>query len=201
MVARVASRWRKPDVLHGVLKAVRTPLVVIVAAALLMAGCGEEAREAQPEAAAGPALQAPPPPVSETPASTKPSAAVVPLTPAQRRQLRAIATSIDNVADEFDGTVRACSHQPSCVDAAFALVVADLDWPPYYLQRIGARQRDCEPLTSAATGIYGFNLGVRQLDYAAMADDATRQRDQLALVDSLRPVPYDLRSAAASGCH
>jgi hypothetical protein len=181
-----------------------TRAIVLGCLIAAMVGCGsDEARKAQPaeaESTVSPPTHAEPPPASAKPASPDPTGRLRPLTLAQRKQLRAIGTSIDNVVVKYDSAVRACSYQPSCVDAAFALVVADLDWPPYYLQRIGARQRDCEPLTSAATGIYGFNLGVRQLDYAAPAEDGTRQRDEGALVDGLRYVPDDLRSAAASGC-
>jgi hypothetical protein len=177
-------------------------LILLICVAATAAGCGgEEAREAQPtnaESSADAAARGDAQLSAATPISSNPRARVS-LTPAERRQLRAIATSIDNVVDEFDSAVRECT-KASCIEAAFALVVADLDWPPYYLQRIGARRRDCEPMTAAATGIYGFNLGVRQLDSAVMAEDGTRQRDVLALVDGLRHVPYDLRSAAASGC-
>jgi hypothetical protein len=180
-------------------------LVLLIGLVAVLAGCGgEEAREAEPvdvEAATGSLGRGSPPSTAVTRLSSRPSGRLAPLTLPQRRQLQAIATSIDRAVDQFDATIRACNHWASCVDAAWAIVVADLDWPPYYLQRIGARGRGCEPLGYAATGIYGFNLGVRQLDYAAPAEDGMSTRsDYLALVDGLRPVPSELRSAAASGC-
>ncbi len=77
-----------------------------------------------------------------------------------------------------------------------------MDWPPYYFQRLGTRGRECEPLAYAAKGVYSFNLAAKQLDYGDPAEvgTPTTRRDRLALVDSLRPVPSELRTAAASAC-
>ena len=173
----------------------RTPSVALLLAIVIASGCGGEPADPAPEpvdSQAEPSVGADTKGATEAGAS---SARLRPLTASERKQLRMIAESIENVVDEFDNTVRGCDQ---CVDAAFPLVVADLDWPPYYLQRISARQRGCDPLAAAATGIYGFNLEVRQLDSAAVAESGTRQRDQVALVDGLRYIPYDLRDAASS---
>jgi hypothetical protein len=183
-------------------------LVLLIGRVAVLAGCGgEEAREAQPvdvESATGPDGRSDPPSTPATSVYSKPGGRHAPLTSTERGQLRAIATTIDQVVDQFDATVRECDPgtRASCLDRAWAAIVAVLDWPPYYLHRIGARGRDCDPLGYAATGIYGFNLGVAQLDYAAPTDDgmSARRSDYLALVDGLRSVPSDLRAAAASGC-
>jgi hypothetical protein len=196
----------KPGVIQLVLYEMRRFLVsLLMCLAVSVAGCGgEEARDepADVESATAPAGQAGPAPAPAAPNASQPGGRHAPLTSAERGQLRAIAATIDQVVDRFDATVRECDsgNEASCVAIGWAAVVAVLDWPPYYLHRIGARRRNCEPLASAATGIYGFNLGVGQLVYTAPTDDGTRQRDQLALVDGLRHVTYDLRSAAASGC-
>ena len=113
-----------------------------------------------------------------------------------------IAGSVDSAIARFDTTVRGCDGWASCVDGAWAVIVADMDWPPYYFQRLGTRGRECEPLAYAAKGVYSLNLAARQLDYGDPAEvgTPTTRRDRLALVDVLRPVPSELRAAAASAC-
>ena len=113
-----------------------------------------------------------------------------------------ISESIGDAIVHFDKTVRDCepASWASCVDAAWAGIVADLDWPPYFLQRLGTRGRECESLAYAAKGVYSFNLGARQLDYGNPAEigTATLRRDRISLVDTLRPVPSELRTAASA---
>jgi hypothetical protein len=113
-----------------------------------------------------------------------------------------IAGSVDRAIDLFDNTVRSCPKRTreACVERAWAVVVVDLDWPPYYLRRYDARRRGCESLAFAVRGVNGFVLAARQLDYGDPADYGTpaRRLDYLAAVDGLRPVPADLRTAATS---
>ena len=115
-----------------------------------------------------------------------------------------IARSVDNAVDLFDKTLRSCPKltQEACMDRAWAVIVGDLDWPPYYLRRLDARTRGCEPLAYAVKGVNSFNLAARQIDFGDPAEygTPTRRRDYLALVDGLRPVPHELRAAAASHC-
>jgi hypothetical protein len=114
-----------------------------------------------------------------------------------------IARSVDDAIDRFSATVRACPRRgwEPCVHRAWAVIVNDLDWPPYYLRLLGARTRGCESLAFAVDGVNGFNLAARQLDYGDPAEYGTPTRggEYIALVDGLRPLPTDLR-AAASGC-
>jgi hypothetical protein len=181
---------------------------VLLALTAFMIGFGSDGtRTAQPadmESVSGPAPQGGPPPTSAAPAASEPSGRLQPLTAPQRRQLRALATAIDQVLDEFDTASRECSPSPqaSCLDRPWAAVVAVVQWRPYDLNRIGARRRHCEPLGYAATAIHGFSLGAAQLGYGAPPEDgvSTGRLDYEALVDTLRPVPSDLRAAAASGC-
>ena len=85
-----------------------------------------------------------------------------------------------------------------CVDQAWSVLYSDLDWPPYYLRRLGARTRGCEALAVAVKGVSSFNLAARQLDYGDPPEvgTATGRRDRLVLVDMLRPSPSEVRAAA-----
>jgi hypothetical protein len=184
-----------------------SPLVLLAITAF-MTGCGsEEARKAQPadiESSAGPVGRADPLPAAATPATASEQGGRGSLTPAQRRLLRTIAATIDQVVDEFDTVARECDPgaQALCLERPWAAVVAVGHWLPYDLNRMGARGRDCVPLGYAARGIHGFSLAAAQIEYGAPPGDgvSTRRSDQLALVDGLRSVPSDLRAAAASGC-
>ena len=54
---------------------------------------------------------------------------------------------------------------------------------------------------NAVSGVYGFNIGARQLDYADPDVDASlRRAGYPTLVDRLGPVPSELLAAASSGC-
>ncbi len=82
-----------------------------------------------------------------------------------------IAASVDSAIDRFDTTVRGCPDGwAACVDRAWAVIVVDMDWPPYYLRRFDARTRGCEPLALAVKGVDSFNLAARQLDYGDPAE-------------------------------
>jgi hypothetical protein len=183
--------------------------IVTVLVTVLVAACGNESRDissGHPDSTATgtpPAANAPTTPPTEQTAPELPARARR-LSTAERRRLRSIAKSIEHAVVLFDRSVRACPDTTweGCVDRAWAVLVGDLDWPPYYLRRFDARTRGCESLALAVTGVNGFNLGARQVDYGDPGDYATptRRRDYLALVDGLRPVPDELRTAAASRC-
>jgi hypothetical protein len=72
--------------------------------------------------------------------------------------------SIGTAIDLFDTTVSACPDATweACVDRAWAVLYWHLDWPPYYLRRLGARTRGCEALAVAVKGVSSFNLAARQ---------------------------------------
>ena len=114
-----------------------------------------------------------------------------------------IAGSVERAIALFNSSVQDCppATREGCADRAWAVLVGDLDGPPYYLRHFATRTRGCGPLTVAVQGIYGFNLAARQIDYGDPRDYATptRRLDYLALVDGLRPAPDNLR-AAASRC-
>ena len=184
------------------------PSFILLLLWVVLAGCGGETRDAaapQAELAASEtAANDASDPTTEIVATSAEPVHSQPLSAGERRRLQMISESIDDAIVQFDKTVRDCEPAgwASCVDAAWAVIVADLDWPPYYLQRLGTRSRECESLAYAARGVYGFNLGARQLDYGDPAEmgTATLRRDRLALVDTLRPVPSELRTAVASAC-
>ena len=62
------------------------------------------------------------------------------------------------------------------MDRAWAVLIVDLDWPPYYLRRFDARTRGCEPLAYAVKGVNGFNLAARQIDFGDPAEGPGRGR-------------------------
>ena len=187
----------------------RTSSVGLLIAAAIASGCGAEAAERTPQD-----IQAPPAQPSAGPAATDPTATVAtpagppqedrPLSAAERRRVTMIARSVDGAIDRFDATVLACpdASWEGCVDRAWSVLYWAMDWPPYYLRRLDARMRGCETLAVAVRGVSSFNLAARQLDYGDPADVGTAigRRDRLSLVDALRPVPSELRTAAASGC-
>jgi hypothetical protein len=114
-----------------------------------------------------------------------------------------LARSIGKAVHRYDTTVNNCGvgRLASCIDSSWRVLVADLDWPPYYLLRFDTQSRRCEPLSNAVHAVYGFNLGARQLDYPDPDVDASLRRNGYPmLVDELRPVPSELLAAAASGC-
>jgi hypothetical protein len=177
-------------------------LVVVV----LVAACSNEGRDSSSGHPDSTATGTPPAAMAAqttVPTTEEPSRARR-LSNAERRRLRSIAASVERAIMLFDRSVRACPDATweGCVDRAWAVLVVDLDWPPYYLRRFAARTRGCEPLAVAVQGVNGFNLGARQVDYGDPGEYATptRRRDYLALVDGLRPAPDELRTAAASGC-
>jgi hypothetical protein len=184
-------------------------LLLVVVVALLAVGCGNDEREGSlgrpdsTETGAPPAAEAAAP---TTPGLTTPATARARrLSNAEQRRLESIANSIERAVVLFDRSARACPDATweGCVDRAWSVLVGDLDWPPYYLRRYAARTRGCEPLAVAVQGVNGFNLAARQVDYGDPDEYATptRRRDYLALVDGLRPVPDELRTAAASRCN
>ena len=185
----------------------RTSIAVLVLSALV-SGCGGEGRDAaapQAESAASDTTATGEPAVAnETVVSPAEPARSRPLTATERKRLRTIATSVDAAIDLFDATVLACPEAgpKACVDRAWSVLYWDMDWPPYYLRRLGARTRGCEPLAVAVKGVSSFRLAAIQLDYGDPAEVGTaiQRRDRLSLVDALRPVPSELRTAAASGC-
>ena len=188
---------------------VRTPSVVLLVVAAIASGCGDQAQNTAPPPAELAASDAASPgsgagPASDTTAPPTKTAGSRPLTSPERKRLREIAASIGAAIDLFDRSVRGCPDAmwEACVDRAWAVLVIDLDWPPYYLRRLDARTRGCESLAVGVKGVNSFNLAARQLDYGDPAEVGTAigRRDRLALVDGLRPTPSELRAAAASGC-
>jgi hypothetical protein len=183
-------------------------LLLVVVVITLAAGCVNEGQDVASEHADPTATGATP--AAESPATTTPGLTTrAPargrrLSNAERIRLKSIATSVERAITLFDGSVRACPDATweGCVDRAWSVLVGDLDWPPYYLRRFDARTRGCQPLAVAVQGVNGFNLAARQVDYGDPDAYATpiRRRDYLALVDGLRPVPDELRTAAASRC-
>jgi hypothetical protein len=181
----------------------------IVAFTLLVAACSNEGGDLSSGHQDATATGTPPPAVTpartaSAPTASEPPARARPLSNAERRRLRSIAGSVERAIALFDRSVPACpkATRGGCVDRAWAVLVVDLDWPPYYLRRFAARTRGCQPLAVAVQGVNGFNLAARQVDYGDPGDYATptRRHDYLALVDGLRPVPDELRAAAASHC-
>ena len=185
----------------------RHALLAILVLSAFVIGCGGQAQDAAPpqgEAAAGDT-----PATGESAAATETVASPAeparsrPLTAAERRQLRTIATSVANAIDLFDATVMACPDAgwEGCVDRAWSVLYWDND-PAYYLRQLGARTRGCESLALAVKGVSSFDVAARQLEYGDPAEVGTamERRDRLALVDALRPTPSELRSAAASAC-
>ena len=183
-------------------------IVAVLAVVASASGCGGNAAERSPEQVDSPTEQ---PATASAPAASGPTVAqpttspsrLRPLTTAQRNRLKMIAGSVDRAIDLFDKTVRSCPKRTreACIDRAWAVIVVDLDWPPYYLRRYDARLRGCESLAFAVRGVNGFVLAARQVDYGDPADYGTKTRrlDYLAAVDGLRHVPTDLR-AGASDC-
>lgn len=173
---------------------VMVPLVLVA-----LAGCGGgEAQEAQSNDVEPVVVTRSQAPAPGTEARSQTPVRRSPLTAGERRRLRMMASTIDASVKRFDRAMRACHGDPPCLDRAWAVVVAErYEW--YYLLPLGARRRNCEPLGYAASGVYGFDLGAKQIDYGDPAEYATpeRRRDHMALVDGLRPVPADLRDAAA----
>ena len=188
---------------------VRTSSVALLVAAAIASGCGEQAQNTAPPPAAPAASDTASPgsgagPANDTIAPPAKAAGSRPLTSPERKRLREIAASIGAAIDLFDRSVRGCPDATweACVDRAWAVLVIDLDWPPYYLRRFDARTRGCETLALAVKGVSSFNLAARQLNYGDPAEVGTAigRRDRLALVDALRPTPSELRAAADSGC-
>jgi hypothetical protein len=182
--------------------------IVMVVFTVLVAACGNGGRDLSSGHHDSTATGTPPP--AATPATTAsgqsasepPARARLPSS-AERRRLRSIAGSVERAVALFDTSVRACpkATRGGCVDRAWAVLVVDLDWPPYYLRRFAARTRGCQLLAVAVQGVNSFNLAARQVDYGDPGEYATptRRRGYLVLVDGLRPVPDELR-AAASHC-
>jgi hypothetical protein len=174
-------------------------LVMLLALAVIAAACGgEEARDVQPNDAESGVVAGNPPTTSTIESSSGKTKRELPLTPGDRTHLRIMASTIEASVKRFDRAVRACHGDASCLDRAWAVVVAErYEW--YYLLPLRARARNCEPLGYAASGVYGFDLGAKQVDYGDPAEYGTpeRRRDYLALVDGLRPVASALRDAAA----
>ena len=184
--------------------------IVLIAFVVLVAACDSEGRDSSSRRHDSTGTGTPPP--AETAGTTaasgqtapQPPASARPLSSAERRRLISIAGSVERAITLFDRSVDACpkATRGGCVDRAWSVLVVDLDWPPYYLRRFAARTRGCERLAVAVQGVNAFNLGARQVDYGDPGDYSTpfRRRDYLALVDGLRPVPDELRAAAASRC-
>lgn len=182
--------------------------IMIIAFTVLVAACSNDERDRSSghndsTATGTPAAAATPATTAGGQAAPQPPAHARPLTIAERRRLTSIAGSVEHAIALFDRSVPDCPEaiREGCADRAWAILVGDLDWPPYYLRHFAARTRGCELLAVAVQGIYGFNLGARQVDYGDPSDYATptRRFDYRALVDGLRPVPDELR-AAASRC-
>lgn len=184
-------------------------LIAMLVFTLLLSACGNEGHDlpSRHNGSAAPGTRsaaASPATTASAQSASDQHARVRLLSNAERRRLRSIAGSVERAIGLFDTSVRACpkATRAGCVDRAWAVLVGDLDWPPYYLRRFGARTRGCQLLAVAVQGVNAFNLGARQIDYGEPGDYATpnRGRDYLALVDGLRPVPDELRAAAASHC-
>jgi hypothetical protein len=190
-----------------------------VAVVVFVAGCGGGNAANDRSVAADPSASSAPPPAppqaitvsSPRPAGPSRPVHIRPLTPVERGQLRMLASSIREAVGRYDSSTANCgaASWASCVDAAWAILVGDLDWPPYYLRLLGDRRNlqvvgvrgDCEPLADGIKAVYSFNLGARQLDYADPDVDASQRRSGYpSLVDGLRPVPSELLAAATSGC-
>ncbi len=181
---------------------------MIIAFTVLVAACSSEERDRSSghndsTATGRTAAAGTPKTTAGIQTAPQPPARARPLSNAERRRLRSIAGSVERAIALFDRSVPDCPKAilEGCADRAWAVLVGDLDWPPYYLRRFAARTRGCELLAVAVQGIYGFNLAARQIDYGDPGDYATptRRLDYRALVDGLRPVPDELR-AAASRC-
>jgi hypothetical protein len=126
-----------------------------------------------------------------------------PLTKAERRRVEGIAARLDRAIDRFDRTVSSCTgaDRGACVDRAWAVIVTDAEWPLYYLVRMRPRARGCDALAAAMAELDGFNLAGRQIDYGPPGEaDTSRSGARIALVDTLRPLPDELRTAAAAAC-
>lgn len=189
----------------------RRVLVLLLGIAALGSGCGggdsTEQAISDSDAARAPAPVAPAPAANETRAALvpEPHAQRRPLSGHERKVLRMLARSVGDAIDRYDANanLNTCeaARWATCLDNAWRGIVTDLDWPPYYLRLFDTHTRQCEPLSNAVNGVYGFNIGAKQLDYSDPDVDASLQRSgHPALVDGLRPVPSELLDAAAGGC-
>jgi hypothetical protein len=208
-VANLISADKVRDPRRVLSTTVRRLSIVMVTVVVLAAACDNEGRDSlsrRPDSTGTGT-----PPAAETAGRSasgqtapEPPARARPLSSAERRRLISIAGSIERAITLFDRSVHACPRatRGGCVDRAWSVLVVDLDWPPYYLRRFAARTRGCEPLAVAVQGVNSFNLAARQVDYGDPRDygTPTRRRTYLALIDGLRPVPDELRAAAASRC-
>jgi hypothetical protein len=114
-----------------------------------------------------------------------------------------IAARLEDAIERFDRMLGECedASRSSCVDGAWAVIVLDADWPLWYLVPMRPRARGCDALAAATAALDGFNLGGRQVDYGPPGEEAaSRSGARLALVDTLRPLPSELRAAATATC-
>lgn len=186
------------------MKDLGSSLVVIVATALLAVGCGSgddtPAETVRPEAP--PTISTPEPTVTVETTATRAAATGEPLTGSERRRVRWIAARLEDAIARFDRRVAGCGGSHSaCIDEAWRVIVIDAEWPLHYLVPMRPRARGCAALAAATAQLDGFNLGGRQMDYGPPGEAGPSQSSaRLALVDALRPLPEELREAAASSC-
>jgi hypothetical protein len=182
--------------------------VLVVAMALLAAGCGGSGGDPSTPSPRGAPPSGTPetPTVSRTQGTAQSEGDPLPshqLSGAERRRVASIASRLERAIERFDRMVVHCdgNSRRACIDRAWAVIVVEAEWPLYYLVRMTPNARGCGDLALATAHLDGFNLAGRQLDYGPPGEDsAARSNDLLALVDTLRPVPDEFRAAAADEC-
>ena len=127
-----------------------------------------------------------------------------PLSAAEGRRLRMIATSVGQRHRPLrrDRPCLSDAHPEACVDRAGPFSSSTWTGPRTTSAASMRARAAASHWRYAVKGVSSFNLAARQLDYGDPAEVGTAigRRDCLALVDVLRPAPSELRVAAASGC-
>lgn len=178
--------------------------ILLLLSMAVAAACGGE-----PNDETASAVEASAPVATTVPADAEKGASATtvrrsaPLSPLERRRVTTIASRLDRAIDRFDRSVSSCTgaNRGACIDRAWAVIVTDAEWPLYYLVRMRPRARSCDALAEAMAELDGFNLAGRQVDYGPPGETGeSKSSARLALVDTLRPLPEELRSAAAARC-
>lgn len=182
-------------------------VVVIAIASGVASGCGGGHAAAPPaaESVDAPTVAAttePPPTDASAPARAQ--RPVRALSAIELRRIREVAARVERGLAIFDRRTRSCTggNRARCIDTAWQGIVGDVLGSEWDLTAFRDLPRGCASLDAAIDAILGFNLGARQIDYGppGEVDAASRLGERLALVDTLRPIPSELRASATAPC-